>query len=267
MLTLILACVLTALYAGLGAAPGLVSGSIADSLRQQVGGARKVEVRVESAPPLHMLAGHIDRLDIRMEDFKLEGVAIASASLETAPFQLKMLDTIWSGRPQLAAGADATGSVDIPEAGILAVLERPEIRSKLRGIPIQLPIFPGLPPIQRTVDVIPERVRITSDRLGIEGRLEVSGSAWPVAVSVHPQLVAPDRLSVSQLELSLAGRTFPVPSTLLQSLMPDATLDLRQLAASGPAPATPGLTPDWSLVGFAPGEGRLRLLARLRVAP
>ena len=156
MLTLILACVLTALYAGLGAAPGLISGTIADSLRQQVGGAGKVEVRLESAPPLHLLSGHIDRLDLKLEDFTVDGVAIASASLETAPFQLKMLDTLWTGRPLFVQPAEATGSIDIPEAGLLAALDRPEIRTKLRGIPLQIPLFPGLPPIQRTVDVVPE---------------------------------------------------------------------------------------------------------------
>ena len=253
MLTLILACVLTALYAGLGAAPGLISGSIADSLRQQVGGAGNVEVRLESAPPLHLLSGHIDRLDLKLEDFKVEGVAIASASLETAPF-----DTLWTGRPLFVHPAEATGSVDIPEAGLLAVLERPEIRSKLRGIPLQIPIFPGLPPIQRKVDVVPERVRVTRNRLGIEGRVEVSGSAWPVAVSIRPDLVAPDRLHISNLELSLGGRTVPVPPSVLQSLLPEP-IELKQLV--------PGGGPEWSLVGLQPTEGRLHLLARIRLAP
>ena len=258
MLTLILACILTALYAGLGAAPALLSGTIADTLRQQVGGARTVEVKLESSPPGHLLTGHVDRLAVRMEDFKLQGVAIASASLETPRFQVNVLDTFLTRQPRLMGSMMATGSVEITEAGLLTVLERPEIRTRLRGIPFQIPIFPGLPPIQRTVDVIPEHVTVGRGRIGFEGRLEMSGSAWPVALSVRPEMVDADRISLSNLEIALGGRAFPVPPGLLQTFL-TGPIDLTQLA--------PGSDRSWSLVELAPGNGRLHMLARLRVAP
>lgn len=252
MPTFVVALVLLILYALGSWVPGLAGDRLGAELARQFGPFEALETRVESVPPIRAMTGKIDRLAVRARGFLVQGVPVASLSLDTGAFELSPWSVL-QGHPRLERPLEATAGVVITEDGLNQLLRSPQITRQLRGIPLQVSFLPGMPALERRVDVFPGRLRVHPGGLSLVGTLDFGGGALvPFAASASPRLVGPNLVAFEGVEASMMGSALP-PGLLGKGLKPVDLATLMRLEGSA----------SMQLVGLELVPGQVRAGARL----
>lgn len=204
--------ILIILLYSLGSSVPLLAGNVlADRLRQQFGPFSHLDVQVVTSPPIWSLSGQVDSLRIHAASFSVDGVPISTASLETAPFHVPVFSLL--GHPQWPSSVAGTASATLSEADLNKLLHSKQVLAKLKNIPLQFSLFPGVS-TTRMVTIHPGQLYVVANQLLVDGMADMGGGAiFPFSLQSSPHLAAPDRLDFDDIQANFAGAMIP-PSYL-----------------------------------------------------
>lgn len=214
MLTYLLAAALVVLYTLGSFVPGLAGRAIENQLRTQYGAFESLEATVVANPPIRAAGGEVESMRLRATGFQIEGLPIASASLDTGPVAINA-GAMLLGRPaQLNRAVHATASALVTEDGLNAFLHSPKIAQQLKGIPTQISVFPGIT-ITSKLDILPGRVRLQEGKIALDGNAFMSGTTIPFAATASPRLVSDHVIALDDVQATMMGN--PIPPSMLNN--------------------------------------------------
>lgn len=214
MITYILAAAILVLYTLGSFIPGVAGRTIEQQLQKQYGPFEHLQASVVTNPPIRAIGGEVDSLSIRANGFQVEGLPIASASVDTGPIAVNA-GAMMLGQPaKLNRSITATASATVTEDGLNAFLRSPRIAKQLKGIPTQISIFPGIT-VQSNIDVTPGRIRILPGQVVVDGSVLMGGTTIPFAATASPRLVSDQQIALDNVQATMMGA--PVPPSMLNN--------------------------------------------------
>lgn len=214
MITYLLAAALLVLYSLGSFLPGLAGRAIEQQLQKQYGPFEHLEATVLANPPIRAVGGEVEGLRIRANGFQVEGLPIATATIDTGRINVNA-GPMWLGQPaRLNQPVLATASAVVTEAGLNAFLRSPLIAKQLKGIPAQISIIPGLS-VTSYLDVTPGWVQIHQGKVVLAGSVLLGGTTIPFAATASPRLVSDQRIALEDVQATMMGS--PVPPSMLNN--------------------------------------------------
>lgn len=228
MVAFITALILLVIYAlGSSVAP-FAQGALRDELNARYGPFESLDVKIIADPPFRVVQGQVDQLRVDARGFVVEGVPIETFALRSEPIALNIGRLIWGRELDLAKPTGAIATLSVTEAGLAKLIQEPLITDQLKGVPVQVSIFPGMA-ITQKVDIVPKSVDIEPGRLQVSGIVRLnSGVTFPFEVSGRPEVEPPSRLFIREPQASMMGG--PVDPSLLAPALREPILDLSKLA-------------------------------------
>ncbi len=227
MVGFITALLLLIVYAlGSSVAP-FAQDRLKDELKQRYGPFESLDVKVITDPPFRVAQGEVDQLRIDAKGFKVEGIPVADFSLRSEAIALNTGRLLWAREVDLAKPTGAIASITFSEAGLDTLIQQPIVTRQLKGLPVQLSVFPGMS-ITQKVDIVPQDVDVQEGRLQVTGVVMLnSGVSFPFQVSGRPVVAPPSRLFIAEPQASMMGG--PVDPALLAPALKEPVLDLAKL--------------------------------------
>jgi len=196
-------------------------------LNQRYGPFESLDVKVITDPPFRVAQGEVDQLRVDARNFRVEGVPIAAFMLRSEAIALNTGRLLWAGEVDLTRPTGAIASITLSEKGLDELIQQPLITRQLKGLPVQLSVFPGMS-ITQKVDVIPQDVALDAGRLQVSGIVQLgSGVTFPFLVSGRPVVQPPSKLFIADAQASMMGG--PVDPSLLAPALKEPVLDLAKL--------------------------------------
>ena len=228
MVAFITALVLLVLYSlGSSLAP-FTQGLLRDELQARYGPFETLDVKVITDPPFRVTQGQVDQLRVDARGFVVEGIPIDAFSLRSEPIALNMGRLVWGREVDLMKPTGAIASLTLSEAGLKQVIRQPAITNQLKGVPVQVSVFPGMS-ITQKVDIVPQDVDVQDGRLQVSGVVRLSsGVDFPFQVSGRPVVEPPSRLFIREPQASMMGG--PVDPSLLAPALREPVLDMAKVA-------------------------------------
>lgn len=228
MVAFITALVLLIVYSlGSSLAP-VAQGLLRDEMQKRYGPFESLDVKVITDPPFRVTQGQVDQLRIDAKGFVVEGVPVAAFSLRSEPIALNMGRLVWGREVDLAKPTGAIASLTLTEEGLEQVIQQPVITRQLKGLPVQLSVFPGMS-ITQKVDIVPQDIDVQGGRLQVTGVVRLnSGVSFPFQVSGRPVVEPPSRLFIKDPQASMMGG--PVDPSLLAPALKEPVLDMAKIA-------------------------------------
>lgn len=252
MITYLLAAAILVLYTLGSFVPGLAERTVESQLRGQYGPFEHLEARIVANPPIRAVGGEVDSMRLFATGFQVEGLPIATASVDTGPIAVNAGAMLFGRPTRLNHSITATASATVTEDGLNAFLHSPRMAQRLTGIPTQISILPGIT-VTSNIDVHPGRVRIQDGRIVLDGSVLMGGTTIPFAATASPRLVSEQQIALEDVQATMMGA--PVPSSMLNN----PSLRTFDLARYQTPAGVYGLT-ELSLL-----PGALRIGARLEV--
>ena len=198
--------VFTLIYSLLAATPQVAQHMLADRLaRLAPHGKVKVEIRAD--PPIRALGGEIDKVGVDITNGVIGGVPFNHLALVTGKVSYDTIALLFRKQLELTAPLDASGSVDLSDAGLTKLLDLPEIRDRLRNIPIPGNFMPGFG-VQPHIDLEPRKVTLSDDgTVQLSGLVVVSeiGLVLPFAASAKLVLLDAEHVTIATPEVEILG--------------------------------------------------------------
>ena len=228
MVAFVTAVVLLIVYAlGSSIAP-FAQGLLRDELQHRYGPFEALDVQVVTDPPFRVTQGEVDQLRLDARGFAIEGIPIDSFSLRSEPIALNLRRLIWGREVDLARPSGAIATLTLTEEGLDQVILQPAVTNQLKGLPVQLSLFPGMT-ITQKVDIVPQDVDVQEGRLQVTGFVKLnSGVTFPFEISGRPRVEPPSRLFIAEPQASMMGG--PVDPSLLAPALREPVLDLAKVA-------------------------------------
>jgi hypothetical protein len=152
---------------------------------------------------------------------------VADFSLRSEAIALNTGRLLWAREVDLAKPTGAIAAITFSEAGLDALIQQPIVTRQLKGLPVQLSVFPGMS-ITQKVDIVPQDVDVQEGRLQVTGVVMLnSGVSFPFQVSGRPVVAPPSRLFIAEPQASMMGG--PVDPALLAPALKEPVLDLAKL--------------------------------------
>lgn len=214
MITYFLAAAILVLYTLGSFLPNVAGRAVEQQLQKQYGPFEYLQASVVADPPIRAIGGEVQSLSIRANGFRVEGLPIATAAIETGPIAVNAGAMLFGRPAQLNRPVTATASATVTEDGLTAFLKSPRIAQQLRGIPTQISIFPGITVTSR-IDVNPGRVRILPGQLVVDGNVFMGGTTIPFAATASPRLVSDQQIALENVQATMMGA--PVPPEMLNN--------------------------------------------------
>lgn len=198
-----------------------------DELSHRYGPFESLDVKVITNPPFRVAQGEVDQLRIDAKNFRVEGVPIAAFMLRSEAIALNTGRLLWAREVDLTRPTGAIASITLSEKGLDELIQQPLVTRQLKGLPVQLSVFPGMS-ITQKVDVIPQDVALEAGRLQVSGIVQLgSGVTFPFQVSGRPVVQPPSKLFIADAQASMMGG--PVDPSLLAPALKEPILDLAKL--------------------------------------
>lgn len=198
-----------------------------DELSHRYGPFESLDVKVITNPPFRVTQGEVDQLRIDAKNFRVEGVPIAAFMLRSEAIALNTGRLLWAREVDLTRPTGAIASITLSEKGLDELIQQPLVTRQLKGLPVQLSVFPGMS-ITQKVDVIPQDVALEAGRLQVSGIVQLgSGVTFPFQVSGRPFVQPPSKLFIADAQASMMGG--PVDPSLLAPALKEPILDLAKL--------------------------------------
>lgn len=214
MITYLIAAAILVLYTLGSFVPGIAGCAIEQQLQQQYGPFEHLEATVVANPPIRVIGGAVEGMRIRATGFQVEGLPIATASIDTGPISVNA-GALWLGRAaKLDQPVMATASAVVTEDGLNAFLRSPRIAQQLKGIPTQVSIFPGIN-VTSLIDVNPGRIQIQAGKLVLAGSVFLGGTTIPFAATASPRLVSDQVIALEDVQATMMGTQ--VPASMLNN--------------------------------------------------
>ncbi len=214
MITYLLAAAIVVLYTLGSLLPGVAGRTVEQQLQKQYGPFQYLQASVIANPPIRAIGGEVQSLSIRANGFQVEGLPIASASIDTGPIAVNTGAMLFGRPAQLNRPVTATASATVTEDGLNAFLKSPRIAQQLKGIPTQISIFPGIT-VTSNIDVNPGRVRILPGAIAVEGNVFMGGTTIPFTATASPRLVSDQQIALDNVQATMMGS--PVPPSMLNN--------------------------------------------------
>lgn len=186
MIGVIAALIVVVLYTLGSWVPQLAERAIKDELLKQVE-AEHLDVKLIAAPPIRAVGGEIGAIQIEARGLKVEGIPVATLSIQTDALQSKPLFP--PGPPSLLSPLTATASLVLTDQGLEDAFKSPRFSPLLRERSVQI-----LPGMIVNLDIVPEDVQITPERIVIAGHIAMGGATIPFEAAGLPVLRGSDRI-------------------------------------------------------------------------
>ncbi|HEY9857612.1 MAG TPA: DUF2993 domain-containing protein [Stenomitos sp.] len=214
MITYFLAAAILVLYTLGSFLPGVAGHAIEQQLQKQYGPFERLQATVVANPPIRTVGGEVESLSIRANGFQVEGLPIATASVDTGPIGVNAGAMLFGRPAQLTHPVTATASAEVTEDGLNAFLRSPKIAKQLKGIPTQISILPGIT-VTSNIDVNPGRIRLQAGKVVVDGSVFMGGTTIPFAATASPRLVNEQQIALEDVQATMMGA--PLPSGVLNN--------------------------------------------------
>jgi hypothetical protein len=209
--------------------PSLIEYAVARDVKARLGAEKPPDVKLESDPPLRMLAGEFSGGRIIMKDTDLGNVNAERARIDLDPFDINVWATMKSGRVVDREPLSGDLRVDLPEAEVSRLARAGS------GIPI-------------------EGVDVEEDGIVIRSEVSALGTEFPASVEGEPS-VRDGELIFEPQGLTAAG--VRVPDELAEKLLAGTSFEY-------PLDRLPYRT---RITGVQTESGRLELSGRVPSIP
>ncbi len=198
--------VFTLFYSLLAATPQVAQHVLTDRL-DRLAPHGKVKVEIRADPPIRALGGEIDKVGIDITHGVIGGVPVDNLALATGKVSYDTIALLFHKQLELTAPLDASGSVDLSDAGLTRLLALPEIQGQLRDLPIPGNFMPGFG-AQPSIDLEPRKVTLSDDgTVRLSGLVSVPdiGLVLPFEASAKLVLLDAEHITIFAPEVDILG--------------------------------------------------------------
>ncbi|HBN09755.1 MAG TPA: hypothetical protein DD435_14245 [Cyanobacteria bacterium UBA8530] len=181
-----------------GISPALIDRAVENSLKQNFGPFKKLEVRSKT-DFMSLLNGKVDGLSVKAGDFQVDGLPVQRMDIQTGAMRFDTWGAL-RGQARWLNEIEATASGALDEPALNSLIARPFVQNQLKNIKVNLPMA-------ETAAIENLAIAVIENRIELKGNIDIgNGFPLPFRLSGAP-LVLDHRLFIRDVDLQVMGMT------------------------------------------------------------